>query len=256
MCGGAQRKEGKPLEYATIVCRERSDGVGILTLNRPEKRNAISIRMRREISSCLDRWKTSPAVGAVILTGEGDAFSAGFDLAEFARSEQFDELLASSSRYHRDVWNFPKPTIAAIHGVALGGGFDLATLCDIRICSETVFFAHPEIKFGAPPLFTPLRWIVGDGLARDLCLTGRRIVASEAYRLGLVSEVVEKERLIERACEIAASILAAPAETLAFTKAYLAGNSGRGFEESFRVEHDEAFRKILLKRAGRGFENK
>lgn len=241
------------MDFQTIVPQVRPDGIGVLTLNRPEKRNAISIRMRREISSCLDRWKESPAVGAVILAGQGDAFSAGFDLAEFRRPEEFENLLESSSRYHRDVWNFPKPTIAAIHGVALGGGFDLATLCDIRICSETVLFAHPEIKFGAPPLFTPLRWIVGDGLARDLCLTGRRIVASEAYRLGLVSEVVEKERLMERACEIGATILAAPADTLAFTKAYLAGNAGRGFEESFRVEHDEAFRKILRKRAGEGF---
>lgn len=241
------------MDFQTIVPQVRPDGIGLLTLNRPEKRNAISIRMRREISSCLDRWKESPAVGAVILAGQGDAFSAGFDLAEFRRPEEFENLLESSSRYHRDVWNFPKPTIAAIHGVALGGGFDLATLCDIRICSETVLFAHPEIKFGAPPLFTPLRWIVGDGLARDLCLTGRRIVASEAYRLGLVSEVVEKERLMERACEIGATILAAPADTLAFTKAYLAGNAGRGFEESFRVEHDEAFRKILRKRAGEGF---
>jgi enoyl-CoA hydratase len=242
--------------FQEILHQERADGIGILTLNRPAKRNAISIRMRREISSCLDRWKDSPAVGVVILTGQGKAFSAGFDLSEFSRPELFDELLASSSQYHRDIWNFPKPTVAAVNGLALGGGFDLATLCDLRIGSESCAFAHPEIKFGVPPLFTPLRWIVGDGWARDLCLTGRNVTASEAHRIGLLSEVVETGRLTERAVEIGAAILKAPADTLASTKAYLAGNAGRGFEESFRIEHDEAVRKALLKKAGEGFAKK
>lgn len=244
------------MDFQAIVPKERPDGIGIITLSRPEKRNAISIRMRREISACLDRWKDSPAVGVVILTGQGDSFSAGFDLAEFAQPEQFDSLFESSSQYHRDVWNFPKPTIAAVNGLALGGGFDLATLCDIRIGAESCAFAHPEIKFGAPPLFTPLRWIVGDGWARDLCLTGRRILASEAHRIGLVSEVVERGRLMERAIEIGATILTAPPETLRFTKEYLAGNSGKGFEESFRIEHDEGVQKILLKRARAGLVRK
>ena len=98
---------------------------------------------------------------------------------------QFDDLLAPSSQYHRNVWNFPKPMIAAVNGPALGGGFDLATLCYLRIGSDSCAFAHPEIKFGAPPIITPLRWIIGEGLARDLCLTGRRILAPEAHRIGL-----------------------------------------------------------------------
>lgn len=244
------------MEFQAIVTEERPDGIGIITLSRPEKRNAISIRMRREISSYLDRWRESPAIGAVIFTGGGKAFSAGFDLDEFASPELFDSLLESSSRYHRDVWSFPKPTVAAVNGPALGGGFDLATLCDIRIGSESCAFGHPEIKFGAPPLFTPLRWIIGHGWARDLCLTGRRIPASEAHRIGLVSEVAENGRLMERAIEIATAILAAPPETLRFTKAYLTGNPGSGFEESFRIEHDESFEKILLMRAREGHVRK
>ena len=244
------------MEFEEILHEERPDGIGIITLNRPGKRNAISIRMRREISSCLDRWKDSPAVGAVVFTGAGDAFSAGFDLSEFSRPERFDELLDSSSRYHRDVWNFPKPTIAAVNGLAVGGGFDLAALCDLRIGSGSCVFAHPEIKFGAPPLFTPLRWIVGDGRARELCLTGRKVHAEEAQRIGLLSEIVESARLLQRAFEIGTEILSAPAETLAFTKGFLAGSAGTGFEDSFRVEHDDAFRKILLKRAKEGFVKK
>jgi enoyl-CoA hydratase/carnithine racemase len=242
--------------YETIRGEVKEDGIGILTLNRPEKRNAISIRMRREISSCLARWAESDDIGLVIVTGQGDTFSAGFDLSDFARPEQFDDLLASSSRYHRDVWNFPKPTIAAVNGHALGGGFDLATLCDLRIGSDSCAFGHPEIKFGAPPIITPLRWIIGEGLARDLCLTGRKIFAPEAYRIGLVSQVVEKGNLLEDAIGIGKTILESPQETLRFTKAYLACNAGKGFEESFRIEHDEAFRKILLKRAREGFVQK
>ena len=161
-----------------------ADGVATLTLHRPDRRNAISIEMRDEISATLGAWRDDPAVGAVVLTGDGAAFSAGFDLDEFRQPERFAALFASSSRYHRDVWSFPKPVVAAVNGPAMGGGFDLACLCDVRIASSRAAFGHPEIKFGAPPLFTPLRWIVGDGIARDLCLTGRRIDAAEAHRPG------------------------------------------------------------------------
>jgi enoyl-CoA hydratase len=136
--------------------------------------------------------------------------------------------------------------VAAVNGPAMGGGFDLACLCDLRLASSRASFGHPEIKFGAPPLFTPLRWIVGDGIARDLCLTGRRIDAAEAHRLRLVSEVVEPDGLAARALAVARSILEAPAHALRFTKAYLA-SPGATFEESFRVEHDRAFEEIILR---------
>ncbi len=235
------------MEFQTIKVQEGPDGIGIITLNRPDKRNAISILMRQEISACLDNWRELSSIGAVIFTGAGSAFTAGFDLDEFRQPERFAELVESSSRYHRDLWHFQKPVIAAINGPAMGGGFDLATLCDIRLCSETASFGHPEIKFGAPPLFTPLRWIIGDGLARDLCLTGRRIDAQEAHRICLVSEVVEHGMLMERAVQLAATILEAPLATLQFAKKYFTENGGKGFEESFRMEHDQAFREIILK---------
>jgi enoyl-CoA hydratase len=181
----------------------------------------------------------------VVLTGEGTVFSAGFDLEEFQQPERFEALLASSSRYHRDVWSFPKPVVAAVNGAAMGGGFDLACLCDLRLASSKASFGHPEIKFGAPPLFTPLRWIVGDGVARDLCLTGRRVDATEAHRVRLVSEVVEPGDLVTRATAVARSILEAPDATLRFAKAFFTA-AGPTFEESFRVEHDRAFEEILL----------
>ena len=242
------------MEYHDIRIDEREDGIGIIMLNRPEKRNAITIRMRREISACLREWEHSPQVGVVIFVGAHSTFSAGFDLSEFNNPELFEELLESSSTYHRNVWNFSKPTIAAINGPAMGGGFDLVTLCDIRLCAESAVFGHPEIKFGAPPIYTPLRWIVGEGLARDLCLTGRRISSREAYRIGLVSEIVEDGELLEKSIRLGKIILEAPSDTIKFTKAYFIGNSGKGFEDCFEIEHDQAFREVLFPKAKQGFK--
>lgn len=242
---------GEILMYLCIKAETRESGIGILKLNRPNKRNAISIQMRREISDCLCKWRVDNAVKAVIITGVESAFSAGFDVNEFNDQKNFQELFDSSSKYHRDVWSFSKPLVAAVNGPALGGGFDLALLCDIRICSDNAYFGHPEIKFGAPPLITPLRSVVGEGIARDLCLTGRKINAQEAYRIGLVSDV-QSENLMEKALSIAQDIIVAPLDTLTFTKNYLVANYGRSFEESFFLEHDKAFQEILLKKAADG----
>jgi enoyl-CoA hydratase/carnithine racemase len=228
-----------------ISVEQASDGVGVLTLDRPEKRNALSIALRDELTQALGGWQDDEGVRVVVITGNGPAFSAGFDLEEFGRSELARPIRHSSARYHRFVWSFPKPIVAAVNGLALGGGFDLAVLCDLRIASTAAAFGHPEIKFGAPPLFTPLRWIVGDGIARDLCLTGRRIDADEAQRIGLVSRVVEPEALRDEALATANRIAEAPQATLEATKRYLTGNSGLGFEDSFRIEHDDVFDRLL-----------
>jgi enoyl-CoA hydratase/carnithine racemase len=221
------------------------DGVATLTLDRPNKRNALSIALRDAISEVLQAWQDDGSVRVVVLTGAPPAFSAGFDLGEFSEPALARTIRHSSTRYHRAVWSFPKPTVAAVNGHALGGGFDLATLCDLRIASTEASFGHPEIKFGAPPLFTPLRWLVGDGVARDLCLTGRRIDADEAARIGLVSRVVAPERLLDEARTVARQIAEAPQRTLQATKRYLTGNQSFGFEDSFRIEHDDVFDNFL-----------
>ncbi len=235
------------MDFRCIEAERRSSGVGILTLRRPDKLNALSIDMRNEISRCLASWRDANDVGAVVITGAGRAFSAGFDLDEFRRPERFEELFESSARYHRDVWWFPKPTIAAVNGVAAGGGLDLATLCDIRICSDKARFAHPELKHGAPPLYSPLRWIVGDGVARELCLTRRIVDAQEAHGIRLVSEVVASEEVVARAEAIARSILEASPDAVRFTKAAFSRSGGSDFETCFSVEHDRAFREIILR---------
>lgn len=221
------------------------DRIGIITLNRPDRRNAISIKMRREISHILSLWKEDHDVGAVIITGSGSTFSAGFDLGEFKEPNLYLDLFQSSCQYHRDIWYFPKPTLAAVNGPALAGGFDLAKLCDIRICSPEARFGHPEIRF-APTLYTPLKWIVGAGWARDLCLTGRFIDAAEAHRIGLVSEVVDGKILMERSLELIKTILAAPSFVLHKVKKFFIRNDTLGFEESFAIEHDATFQEFLF----------
>jgi len=242
------------MDVQKILIDKSIKGIGIITLNRPNKKNAINIRMRKEITECLNNLKEDPEIGVVIFTGSDSIFSAGFDLDEFNKPEVFDELLKSSSIYHRAIWNFPKPTIAAINGPALGGGFDLSTLCDIRICNEHAKFGHPEVKFGAPPLITPLRWIVGEGNARYLCLSGFIINSREAYRIGLVNEIVHQSFLLERAIEIGQTILEAPMDTLIYSKKFYIEHLGKNFEESFTIEHDKAFKELILPKALEGFK--
>jgi enoyl-CoA hydratase/carnithine racemase len=242
------------MDYEMIRTDQSHTGIGILTLNRPDKRNAISIQMRREISACLKSWQDDPAIRILILTGAGSTFTAGFDLSEFNKPGLLHELYQTSSAYHRDIWYFPKPTIAAINGPALAGGFDLVKLCDIRICSAGARFGHPEIKFGAPTLFTPLKWIVGAGLARELCLSGRIIDATEAYRIGLANELVAENKLLDRSLEIAGKIMEAPQDALEQTKHFFLENADRGFEESFSIEHDKGFQEFLLKRAAEALQ--
>lgn len=222
-----------------------SDGIATLRLDQPERRNALSIAMRNAISDTLDNWATDDRVRVVVLTGAGAAFCAGFDLNEFAQADLAREIRDSSHRYHLTVWEFPKPMIAAVNGPAMGGGFDLCLLCDIRLAAPSAVFGHPEIKFGAPPLFTPLQWIVGAGIARELCLTGRRIGAAEAERIGVVNRIVDADRLVDEALATARVIAEAPQPALETTKRYLASSGGVTFDEAFEVEHDRVFDDFL-----------
>jgi len=228
-----------------IATQVADDGVATLTLARPERRNALSIKLRDEITQQLDSWATDPTIRAVVLTGAGSTFCAGFDLDEFAQGDLARRIRDSSRRYHLAVWRFPKPLLAAVNGPALAGGMDLCVLCDFRIASVNAVFGHPEIKFGAPPLFTPLQWIVGLGVARELCLTGRRIDADEAMRVGLVNSVTEPARLLDDASAMARTIIEAPQAALEGTKRYLISSPSATFEQAFAVEHDAVFDEFL-----------
>ena len=236
---------------APLIEEVSGDGLGLVVLDRPEKRNAMSLELLRGLCDVLERWGRDERVRVVVFSGRPPAFSAGFDRSQLFDPAVLPDIVDASKRYHRALWAFPKPTVAAVNGPAFGGGFDLAALCDVRIASTEAVFAHPEIKFGAPPLYTPLRWIVGNGLARDLCLTGRRVGADEALRIGLVSRVVAARALREEAEALALQIAEAPQETLEITKGYMTA-ANDDFEASFVREHDEVFERVLAQLSAGG----
>jgi len=186
---------------------DTDDGVGLMTLTRPEKRNALSRALRAEIVTCLDEAAASQAIRVVVLTGAAPAFCAGFDRSEFAEADM-ETVFLESNAYHRRVHRFEKPLIAAVNGPALGGGCDLAALCDFRLAATTASFGQPQVRFGAPALYSLMCAVMGAGAARDMCLTGRSYEAYEALSVGLVNSVVEPSTLLEaaraRALEIAA----------------------------------------------------
>jgi len=189
------------------------EGVAVLMLTRPGRKNALSIALRDEMSDALDGLAIDDACRTLVITGEGDVFSAGFDLDEFARPELSDELWASSDRWHRTLVEFPLPTVAAVNGAAYGGGFDLATMCDLRVAATTARFAHPEHSF-SQVVYGPLHDLVGGSVARDLVLTGRRIDADEAHRLGVVNRIVPPGDLLAEARAVASEIALAPRDVL------------------------------------------
>ncbi len=198
------------------------DGIATLTLDRPERKNALSVELRDRLADVLDALAAESAVRVVVLTGAGDVFSAGFDLKEFDAAIEdpaFGERLwASSDRYHRAVLNFPLPIVAAVNGPAIAGGFDLAVMSDLRVASETATFSHPEVTFG-DVVYAPLHDLVGGAIARDLCFTGRKVDAAEALSLHLVTRVVAPDQLATTASEVAQQIARVPRDLLQRTKA-------------------------------------
>ncbi len=201
-------------------------GVAVITLNRPEKKNALSIALREEVVALLGRMAGDEAVKALVITGSGGCFSAGFDLREFAVTDpgHTERLWQSSDQFHHAVHRFPLPVIAAVDGIAYAGGFDLAVLCDLRIATHRAVFAHPEAAFG-PVVYGPLHDQVGGAIARELVLTGREIDAAEALRLHLVTEVTDPGELTERALELARQVSRAPREVLVRHKAKFTARS-------------------------------
>ena len=195
------------------------DGVAVLTLNRPEKKNALSIALREEAVAVLGRLADNAALKVLIITGSGGCFSAGFDLREFAVTDpgHIERLWQSSDLFHHAVHRFPVPVIAAVDGIAYAGGFDLAVLCDLRIATVRATFAHPETTLG-PVVYGPLHDLVGGAIARELVLTGREIDAREALRLHLVTEVTDPGDLTDRALGLARQVARAPREILVRNK--------------------------------------
>jgi methylglutaconyl-CoA hydratase len=186
--------------------------IALITLNRPDKRNAVNFALVSELLAVLDEIERS-AAQVVIVTGAGKAFCAGMDLDELKSllGKSHDENLKDSARMaqlFRRIYEFPLPTIAAVNGVAIAGGTGIATMCDFTLAVPEANFGYTEVRIGFVPAIVSaiLVWQVGHKLARDLLLTGRLFDAGEAHRYGLVNDIVWPEKLMPRARELANQI--------------------------------------------------
>ncbi|MBI4409329.1 MAG: enoyl-CoA hydratase/isomerase family protein [Gemmatimonadetes bacterium] len=200
---GAQR-----MSFETLLVAVR-DRVATITVNRPDKRNALSAAVRRELLQALEALRQDDEVRVVVFTGAGDkAFIAGADIAEFAERTPLEQRQAMDDRRPFDqVAAFPKPTIAMINGYCLGGGCELAIACDLRVAARSARLGQPEIKLGILPGgggTQRLPRLVGFGRAMRLILTGEMVGAEEAERIGLVDLVVDDDALAARTRELAA----------------------------------------------------
>jgi enoyl-CoA hydratase len=187
---------------------EASDGVAVLTIDRPEKRNALSALVRAELIAALDALRDDDAVRVLVVTGAGErAFVAGADIAEFAERTPLEQRAAMTGRRVFDeIAAFPKPVIAMINGFCLGGGCELALACDVRVAADTARLGQPEINLGIIPGgggTQRLPRVVGTGQAMRLVLTGELIDAAEALRIGLMDVVHPAAELRERTMEMA-----------------------------------------------------
>ncbi|MNN24868.1 putative enoyl-CoA hydratase echA8 [compost metagenome] len=183
--------------------------VGLITLNRPQALNALNAQIVGEINQALDQLERDPNIGCVVLTGSAKAFAAGADIKEMAELQYpqiyVDDLFSDSDR----IANRRKPIIAAVSGFALGGGCELAMMCDFILAADNARFGQPEINLGVLPGMggtQRLTRAVGKAKAMELCLTGRLMGAEEAERAGLVARIVPQAELVEEALKVAATI--------------------------------------------------
>jgi len=205
---------------------DEGEGVALVTLNRPEVRNALDLRMVEELRIAFTRLAARDDVRAVIVTGAGDrAFLSGADIAELRDRKRGDALRRINAGLFREIELFPAPTIAAIRGYALGGGCELAMACDLRVAGEGAKLGQPEVALGIIPAAGGtyrLPRLVGLGRARELVYTGRIIDAAEAERIGLVNRVVPDEQVVDAARALADEIARNSALAVRFAKAGLA----------------------------------
>ena len=215
------------MNFHTLTVHE-SDGIALLTLNRPEKRNAISYELIDEMQQALDLVRNSPSL-VLILTGQGKAFCSGMDLEDLKSligrtEEQNLEDSRTMAKLFRSIYDFPKPTIAAVNGPAIAGGTGLATICDFTLATPESKFGYTEVRIGFVPAIVSTFLVrqIGDKYARDLLLTGRIFAAEEGLRLGLVNEIIDPERLLSRAYELAHTLIENSPASLRATKELLA----------------------------------
>jgi len=215
------------LSYKTILVADEED-IRTITLNRPDRRNAMTLEMQVELISAMNEAAIS-SCRVIVFRGAGDAFCSGLDLSAL---QHMNDKAAADHRadteriatLFRTLFELPKPTIAAVHGAAIAGGTGLATVCDFTLAAPSAKFGYTEARIGFVPALVSafLALQIGDKRSRDLLLSGRLFDAEEAYRLGLVNEIVPADALDRRVCSLAQVLVANSPESLAATKRLLA----------------------------------
>ncbi|MDQ2676463.1 MAG: enoyl-CoA hydratase/isomerase family protein [Actinomycetota bacterium] len=224
---------------------EITGDIAVVTLQRPDKRNALSIDLRIELADAFARLSDDESVGCVVLTGAGSAFCSGMDTTQFGGDAGHRKrLVETSTSAFEAVGDCKRPVIAAVNGPALAGGFALSLLCDLRIAHSSARFGYPELPRGIPPSYASARAVLPATVAQELCLTGRVVEAAEALRLGIVREVVEGDVAI-RARELAETVAALPRQAALETKRRMLLEREHLWGFLFEDER-EAFRRALL----------
>ena len=236
-----------PRGVSGVLSLDRHGEVAVVTLNRPEKRNALSIELREELSDAFSAIGSDDGVGSVVLTGAGSAFCSGMDTSQFGGDRANRERLVETSTLAFDaVGQCPRPVVAAVNGPAIAGGFALSLLCDIRIASPGATFGYPELPRGIPPSYAAARAVLPAPVAQELCLTGRIVRADEAQRLGIVREVVDaRSDVLTRGLELAQRITELPRKAILETKRRTMLERKHLWGFLFDEERD-AFRRAVL----------
>jgi len=225
-----------------VIVYEKKDGIGYVTLNRPQALNVYNLQMRDELYQVLGAIKDDPGVKVAILKGAGErAFCAGADLSEFLTAPS--PIIARQVRWQRDVWGLflgiTKPLIAALHGYVLGSGIEMALCCDIRVASEDAQFGVPEMGLGIIPAAggsQTLPRVISRAYALEVLLTGRWIKAEEACRLKLVNQVVSRGDLLPAAEKLASKIKARNPITISCAKQAITRGLDLSLEQGLELE--------------------
>jgi enoyl-CoA hydratase len=234
------------MSYNTIIV-EKIERVARLTLTRPERANALNAAMLDEINAALDDVEADKTLRAVIVRGQGEAFSSGFDLKEQMERrptgiEQWRPVLRKDFDTVMRFWHCPLPTIAAVRGACLAGACELALACDLTIASEDAFFGEPELKFGAGIVAMILPWVVGPKIAKEIIFTGEdRVSAQRAKEIGMVNQVVAGNALDATAVALANHIAAIDPDLVKQTKrainrALEAANMLQALEDALAID--------------------
>jgi len=227
-----------------LVLYEAHPPTARITLNRPDKLNALSAGLLDELEAALRRAVADDAVKVIVLAGAGRAFSAGYDLSEEAAdqpatAEEWRRVLARDVEVTMEIWRCPKPTIAAVSGWCLAGGCELAMACDMIVASENARFGEPEIRYGSGPVTLLMPFLIGQKKTNELLFTGDVIDAAEAHRIGLVNQVVTADELDDAVARLTARIVPTPAAVLRLTKlALLRAYEAGGLPEAVAANLD------------------